>query len=364
MKRILLIILLSAAIGCEPVEKEVVEHEPEEPKIARNIIFMIGDGMGISQITAAMIANQKPLNLERFPVVGLIKTSAKDDLITDSAAGATAFATGEKVNNGVISLSEDGKPLKTILELFHDKGSLTGLAVTSTIVHATPACFVAHRSYRYMYEEIAWDIAHSDLDLFIGGGKKYFNQRSDSINLFDSLRSKGILTGFPMDSIEHGGPDNERPNFFDNHPPSMIDGRGDYLQIAASKSISYLNSDGNGFFLMIEGSQIDWGGHANDMKAIIAEMIDFDEAIGIAYDFAEKDGNTLLVVTADHETGGFAINSGKLNGDSLVGGFTTIHHTPAMIPVFAFGPGAELFSGVYDNTEIFHKFKQASGIKD
>merc|ERR1712127_644568 len=144
---------------------------------AKNVIFMVGDGMGVSQITAGMIKNNNHLNLERFPIVGLHKSYSSDNLITDSAAGATAFASGVKTYNGAIGVNPKKKPVKTILEECEEKGMATGMVTTSTIVHATPASFIAHQPSRKMYEEIAADFLKTEIDLFIGGGKKYFDRR-------------------------------------------------------------------------------------------------------------------------------------------------------------------------------------------
>lgn len=326
------------------------EKAKEEPK---NIILLIGDGMGVTQITAGMIANKNQLELERFPYVGLIKTSASDALITDSAAGATAFSAGKKTYNGAIGVDADKKRVETILEIAGERDIRTGLVATSSITHATPASFFAHQPSRSMDEAIAMDMLSAPVDLFIGGGKDFFENRADSLNLLDSLKSKGFKIYDGVDGISVDSKEKVAGFIAPKQPKSMLEGRGNFLSEASQKAIVYLNS-GDGFFLMIEGSQIDWAGHANDSEGIIAEMIDFDKAIKAALDFAEKDGNTLVVVTADHETGGYAIIGGDKNG-KVEGAFSTGHHTPALIPVFAFGPGAEKFSGIYENTAIFDK---------
>lgn len=334
----------------------------ERPK---NIILMIGDGMGISQITAGMYANGNRLNLERCTVVGLHKPHASNKLITDSAAGATAFSCGKKTNNGMIGMTPDGSPCQTILEQAESRGLATGLITTSTIVHATPAAFIAHQPSRKNMEEIADDIFRTEVDLLIGGGKKYFDRREkDDRDLIEEWTKRNYVVKdyFQEDFDRIVVPYNDNFVYFtaDNDPLPVSQGR-EYLPMATRLAPEFLKTRSDqGFFLMIEGAQIDWGGHANDANYIISEMLDFDEAVGAALDFAESNKETLVIITADHETGGFAINPGSTM-DSMITEFTSRYHTASMVPVFAYGPGAELFSGVYDNTEIYHLMCKALG---
>lgn len=329
----------------------------------KNVILLIGDGMGVTQISAGMYRNGNTLNLERCRFMGLHKPSAFNDLVTDSAAGATAFSCGQKTYNGAIGVDANKQPIKTILEIAEEYGLATGLVATSTITHATPASFIAHVEQRSMMEEIALDFMKTPVDLFIGGGKKYFDNRTDKKDLSKQLRENGYyVSDFVTETLQ----DLEIPmdkNFAyftaNDNPLPAYQGR-DYLGLASEKAINYLDkkSKDKGFFLMIEGSQIDWGGHANNSNYIVTEVIDFDKAVKAALDFAEKDGNTLVIITADHETGGYAINKGSTY-DSLVTKFTTDYHTADLIPVFAFGPGAAEFGGIYENTAIFDKMKKA-----
>ncbi len=339
---------------------------PQEPSNKpKNIILMIGDGMGLGQITAGLYMNNNRLNLERCSVVGLHKPYASNDLITDSAAGATAFACGVKTYNGAIGVDPDKKPLKTILEEAEEKNMATGLIATSTIVHATPASFIAHQPQRKMYEAIAADFLKTEVDLFIGGGKKYFDRREeDNRNLIEELVAKNYVVSsyFDEDLTNLELPKEQNFAYFtaDDDPLTVESGR-DYLMPASKMALDFLDDHSEeGFFLMIEGSQIDWGGHANNSDYIINEMLDFDKTIGEILDFAEKDQNTLVIITADHETGGYAINKGSKMG-KLETAFTSDYHTAVLIPVFAYGPGAELFSGIYENTAIYDKMKAAKG---
>lgn len=335
----------------------------EHPK---NIIFLIGDGMGLSQITAGMYANGDKLHLERMKTIGLHKSHAATALVTDSAAGATAFACGQKTYNGAIAVDVDTVSIPTILEEAEAKNLATGLVSTSTIVHATPASYIAHNKYRRNYEEIAADFLKTEIDLFIGGGAKYFNNREDGRDLFQELRSKGYQVGDYFNDELDTMQIKEHSNFAFltslDDPIPAAQGR-DYLKSASLKAIEALDKKDNGFFIMIEGSQIDWGGHANDANYIISEMIDFDNTLGAVLDWAEKDGETLVVVTADHETGGFAIQK-ESTRENLVTAFTSDNHTAEMICVFAHGPQEELFKGIYDNTAIYFKMRKAFGWPD
>jgi alkaline phosphatase len=363
MTRVLFLSVLLVVAGCRTT-RTTQWSSAELPK-PKNIILMIGDGMGITQITAGLYSNKNHLHLERCPVVGLIKTYSSDDLVTDSAAGATAFSTGKKTFNGAVGVGPLKRPLQTILELAEEKGLSTGMVATSEITHATPASFIAHQPDRNQYEAIAEDFLQTEIDLFIGGGKKYFADRKDNRDLTYELRGLNYLLldlNTPFDEIELE-PYQNLAYFTANEAPGRnLKGR-DYLPAASEFAAKTLaDRSEKGFFLMVEGSQIDWGGHANNADYIITEVLDFDRAIGKILDFAQKDGETLVVITADHETGGFAINKGsEMEAGKLRTGFTTGGHTADLIPVFAFGPGAEAFAGIYENTEIYDKIKAAFG---
>ncbi len=333
----------------------------------KNIILLIGDGMGLTQITAGMYANGNKLNLERFPITGLMKTHSSSHLITDSGAGATAFACGRKTYNGAIGVTKDKKPCLTILEQAEKNGLATGLVATSSITHATPASFIAHVSSRADMEGIAEFFVQTELDFFVGGGLQYFNQRkTDQRNLCAELSGKGYdLSDFQKKKLSELSPNPEKPfGWFSalGEPDSAKGGR-DYLPLAAQMATSFLNRRSEkGFFLMLEGSQIDWACHAKDGQRAVDEMLDFDAAIGEILRFAEADGNTLVIVTADHETGGLALEQG--NGfEVLELEFTTGYHTATMVPVFAYGPGAEQFGGVMDNTDIYWKMARLWGFE-
>ncbi|MEM1324557.1 MAG: alkaline phosphatase [Bacteroidota bacterium] len=359
-----LIILL--LLGCGETKKAtdkmgaLPKSKKEYPK---NIVLMIGDGMGLSQVTAAIYSSKKKLNLERFPVIGFHKSHSADNLKTDSAAGATAFACGIKTYNGAIGMGTDTMPCFTILEEAEAKGMATGMVVTSPITHATPAAFVAHEPMRVFFENIAADFLDVEVDFLVGGGQRYFDYREfDERNLYKELQEKGYSVKSFRDSELTGYRPKSDQNFIyfsaNSDPLPVIQGRS-YLPYASKMGINFLKKHSEkGFFMMIEGSQIDWAGHANEGQLLVAEMLDFDKAIGEVLAMATEDGETLVIVTADHETGGLAINPGSKKR-KLKLEFTTNDHTSTMIPVFAFGPQAELFSGIYDNTAIHTKMRKA-----
>lgn len=342
---------------------EVKNYTKKTPnkQVVKNIIFLVGDGMGTSQVYSGLVANKGESYLKTMPVSGFSKTNSSDRFITDSAAGATAFASGVKTYNGAIGVDENEVPKKTILEMAEEKGMATGLISSCAITHATPAAFIAHQQNRGMQEEIAADFLKTEIDVFIGGGRKYFNQREDERDLLVELEAKGYDVVTTMDSLRFSKGQNVAALVEEDHPAPAMLGRGDMLIDASDFALDRLKNNKNGFFLMVEGSQIDWGGHDNNVPYIVTEMLDFDRTLGEILKFAAKDGETLVVVTADHETGGFSVNGGSLETGIVEGKFTTGGHTAVMVPVFAYGPKAELFSGIMENTDIFFKFKEAWG---
>ncbi len=329
----------------------------------KNIIFMIGDGMGVTQITSGLTRQKDFLQLARCRHIGFSKTQSSSNYITDSAAGATAFSIGKKTFNGSIGMDKDTVAQKTILEIAEDNGLATGLVATSSITHATPASFIAHQPSRNMHEEIALDFLKTDIEVFIGGGKAHFEARTDKKNLSEELKNKGYQMAYTLDEIKSLPEGKIAGLLADNGMPKMSEGRGDFLEVASHTAIKNLDKNDKGFFLMIEGSQIDWGGHDMNSEYIISEMVDFDKTIGRVLDFADKDGETLVVITADHETGGYGIVDGSMEDGTVKGEFTTDHHTADMVPVFAYGPGADAFMGIYHNNTIFDKFMKLYGFQ-
>lgn len=335
---------------------------------AKNIILLVGDGMGLGQMSAGMFANGNKTSLEEFEVIGLHKPYASNKLVTDSAAAATSFACGIKTYNGAISVDDNKNPVGTILEEAEKLNYATGLVASSSIVHATPACFIAHNEYRKNYEEIAEDFLDTEIDLFIGGGLKHFNRRdNDDRDLIKELEAKGYVMSdyFQADLATLKIDKSKNFGYLTSAEEPLPKAQGrDYLPIASNIAMDFLDGRSDkGFFLMVEGSQIDWGGHANRTDYIISEFLDFEQVISQALAFAKKDRETLVIVTADHETGGFAIQQ-ESTQDSIVGAFTSDYHTGTMVPVYSYGPQSELFGGIYENTEIYHKMREAFGWGD
>lgn len=358
----ILFLISFALISCE-VTKEVTtvtvhserSKTPDKPK---NIVLLIGDGMGLSQVSSAIYYKKegKP-NFERFSVIGLSKTSSATHLVTDSAAGATVFSIGEKTYNNSIGMNIDTIPIPTIVEHLVERAFSTGIVATSSIQHATPASFYAHVKHRKMYEEISEFAPKSGVDIFIGGGLKFFVERKDKRNLLDAMKTEGytVITD-KLPEIPSSG--KEIILLADDGMPKMSEGRGDFLPKATQLALDKLSKNEKGFFLMVEGSQIDWGGHSNEGEYLVEELLDFDKTLGVVLDFAKKNGETLVIVTADHETGGFTLAADGKDYNKIKMSFSTGGHSATMVPVFAEGPGAEIFGGIYENNEIYHKMME------
>lgn len=375
MRRFVAVFAVVATVfSCQqPKKPEVTEASHSEAESQPNIVLMIGDGMGHAQVTAATYWNPEESNYLKFRTIGLSKTSSTNKKVTDSAAGATAMATGQKSYNRAISVSPDSTKLITILEELKAKGYQTGLISLTSITHATPACFYAHVTDRDMHEDIAAQLVDADVDFFAGGGWKYFNQREDERNLLKEFAEKGynMDTTALATKIEGG----KKYGFLMNKSsmPSKVEGRGDFLKEATALALKYFQKSDKPYFLMVEGSYIDWGGHAEDAQMMIQESVEFDQTVGLVLDKTANDPNTLVVVTADHETGGVAIGKyyeedaeGKKveRGDTLGVYFNTDQHTAALVPVFAKGYQEALFGGVYENNEIYHKLKEAASAQE
>lgn len=337
---------------------DVIREFSNENAEVKNIILLIGDGMGVSQVFSGFSANNDQLYLQYAKYIGFQKTKSKDKYKTDSAAGGTAIACGVKTNNGVVGMDSELKPVKSILIHAAENNKATGMVSACKITHATPASFIAHVKNRGQYEDIARFFVSNHVDLFIGGGLDDFNKRKDAESLLPDLEEKGfqvVTSQEELSSISNGKIAGLlSPGHIERYPQ-----RGEFLPLSTKKALDILSKDEDGFFLMVEGSQIDWGGHDNDVGYIVEEMLDFDRTVGEALKFAERDGNTLVIITADHETGGLSVHDASPEEGKVEGRFTTGSHTSVMVPVFAYGPGAENFIGIYENTEIFHKLMKA-----
>ena len=327
------------------VYKPTFKSDNKKTKI-NNVILLVGDGNGLTQISAAALANNGNLSLLELKSIGLIKTQASDDFTTDSAAAGTALATGEKTYNRSIGMSDEREPLQNITELLYEHKFNTGIVSSDELVGATPSAFFAHQIDRDHSELIAQDLVTSKLNLFVGAGAKYFKD-------LDIQQSFSVL-----DSVEQiAFSDQDRIGVFlaQGGLKGVIDGRDDVLAQATKASLEFFQKKNKPFFLMVEAAKIDSYGHFNNTSGIVSEGIDFDKAITQALKFADQDGHTLVVITADHETGGFAIPQGNVQNGMIEGDFISNDHTGAMVPIFAYGPYSGEFQGVYENSQVFHK---------
>ena len=323
-------------------------NKDQSPK---NIILLIGDGTGLSQITLSRLAiggASHKLAIDQMPFTGFSLTHSSDNLVTDSASSATAWAAGIKTKNKYLSITPQKEKVPTIPELLYSKGFLSGLVATSSITHATPAAFYAHVEPRYEEKFIANQLIESSISIALGGGLKFFNLAdlekkttfiSDKESLFnENLKDSKRVIGL----FEEGGivrsPEKPTQN-------EMTESALNFLSSNAQ--------DCSGFFLMSEGSQIDWAAHDNNAVEMVNEYRDFDDTIRAMMNFVSKDKETLLIVTADHETGGLQIMSAEDNKVKVKWG--TGSHTGIPVGVYAYGPGAHFFTGTMDNTDIHHK---------
>ena len=336
---------------------QTVQVIQSQNKKVKNVILIIGDGMGLSHISSAWVANKGKLNLDNFQVVGLSRTYSHTRLITDSGAAGTALATGQKNNNYVVGVDTLGNPLTTIMDYAAKAGKKTGISVVCRLNDATPAAFIAHQTDRDLAEEIVSQYPASKIDFIAGGGMKYWKNRSDKKDMVEVMKQKGY--DFAV---------NESELFSIDKLPALAiladlelpvaSIRGNLFRNMNQKAIELLNAENkNGFFLMIEGSCIDDWSHANKIDKVVEEILDLDRTIGDVLQWAEKDGETLVIVTADHETGGLTLLDGDIKTGTVKVNFANQSHSNVLVPVFAFGPGAENFAGIYENAELGQKIR-------
>ena len=296
-----------------PVERPVaLDAAPvQQAGQPRNVVLMIADGFGPASATLGRAAKGAPLALDSV-LVGTVETSATDSRVTDSAASATAYACGIKTYNGAIAVTPEGEPCRTVLEAAEARGMATGLVATSRITHATPASFAAHVASRGEEAEIARQMAASGVDLLVGGGARFFTEAPNDLR--DLLDEGGWavatdragydrLSALPAAALlapDHLAYEIDRD---ETDQPSLAEMTVKALDLLASAP----EAQADGFFLMVEGSRIDHAGHANDPAAHLGDILAYDEAVAAALAWAARDGNTLVVSTADHETGGLTL---------------------------------------------------------
>lgn len=314
-----------------PVYKPSHDY-PQDVK-PKNLILMIGDGNGLNQISAGMVANGGDLSLTQLKHLGLIKTGSYDDLVTDSAAGATAMASGRKTNNRAIGTDPEGNDLKSLTDVFSDQGFINGILTTDKITGATPAAFYAHVVERDDSETILEDLKQSKVDFFVSAGPKVHDK---------------ISSTFKGKELSELGDLSERT-------AAYLSRENRDFPLHVKEVLQYLENQSEPYFLMIENGNIDGNGHANNVPGIVQEVLEFDKVVSEVLRVADKNKNTLVVITADHETGGFGILQGEKGSNKIEGDFLTNDHTGGMVPVFSYGPRSKYFIGVYENTKIFDK---------
>ena len=333
--RQLLIILSVLALSISSYAKEPIKQ----------VIFIIGDGMGLNQ----MCKLDSPNHFERANYIGLSKTYSASHKVTDSAAGGTALACGVKTQNGMLGMNADSIPVNSILTTLKEKGFSTGIVASCRINHATPASFYAHQPNRNMDAEILADLYANGPDVFVAGGNKLLSVESLEKAGYKYVDNIGDLQKQENGKVACVLAKEDMPNALE---------RGNEITLGTAEAIRLLEKNEKGFFIMIEGSQIDWAGHNNQADYMLAEMQDINKVIGLCMDYADANPGTLVIVTADHETGGTTIV-----GEEKEYKYSTGNHTGAMVPVYSYGTGAENFSGIFENTTFKDKILNLMQVK-
>lgn len=321
-------------------------------KSPKNIIFMIGDGMGIAQLSAADLVNGG-LSMSQIKYMGMQRTQPKGSFITDSAGAGSALATGEKTNNRNIATDALGNAQTSITETMIALGKQCGIATNGNIADATPAAFYAHAVERDNADEISAWLLKTKLNFLAGSGESVIVKRKDGLDLkaelikqyqYTKSIDEKLIAGKPAIIIDEKLAEGTTKNNLH------------LLALTTNKAINHL-SNKKGFFLVVEGAKIDYAGHANSVSNSIIETLGFDLAVQAALRFADSNGETLVIVTGDHETGGLTIIDGSTEEGRITGLYTTDDHTPVFLPIFAYGPGAKNFIGLYNNTDFFERIK-------
>ena len=366
----------------KPLLQKAIIPIKNKPK---NIILLISDGMSLTQVSTYRLLKGGPnerIAVDKFPVSGIVLTHSENAIVTDSASSATAFSTGRKTNNGALGLDEDNKILENFTEIIDRYGYVSSLISTSEITHATPAAYASHVDLRWKTDEISLQMMESNVMTILGGGRHFFlpedlgGKRSDGLNLLEQMEysrmvmtEKKELDSFDLSDLgkvvglfaDEALRDKEKPENHVFEPSSS-----EMLNFAINRSEKFNENGCKGFFIMLEGSQVDWAGHANDLDYLKREMQDFDEAVELALDYATQNPDTLVIATADHETGGLLIESSSptdYTAPEVKFSFNTGigygSHTGVPVPVYAYGPGSENFTGTLDNTDIFYAMLEA-----
>lgn len=374
MKKQLLFLLfaLSALSALLALPAAGVRASNPQAGEVRNLILMIGDGMGLAQVSMLQIANDyRPTAFDRAQQVALAVTRSANNRVTDSAASGTALATGTKTDNGMLGQDPEGRRLTSSMTRARMEGFATGIVVTCYLQHATPAAFYAHAASRNDTERITRQLLGSNVDVLFGGGRRWLGKEcSKGVTFLEAFARRGYFVADSLPQTQAVGKGRVLCVAADRSLPKAP-ARGDYLPRATGKALELLSANtagaGKGFMLMVEGSQIDSGCHAGDDEWTLAEMRDFEAAVGVAMDFADRTPGTLVIVTADHETGGLTLPANKsdftLGENGVRRCFSTDGHTATMVPVYLYGTGADRISGVLDNTELARRIMELLGLE-
>ena len=377
--------ILHLGLCCLSVSLLVACAESPVSKSAPEVMLFIGDGMGLEQRKAATwlgYGEFGSLQMDSLEVTGSLSTASYNSAITDSAAGATAFSTGHKTSNGVVAKDHLGNNLETILEYAQSMSLATGIVTTTEIYHATPAAFAAHAANRGAYESIAYQMINSGVDLMLGGGESYLlplgtigvhgveGKRTDGLNLIESAGSLGydvLLTNADLASYS--------PSVFSSKVLGIFGSGGmtepytPSLKDMTQFALDYLSLDPNGFILIVEGGQIDWRGHANTALSNMENTLWLDDAVLEGKEYQVYNPDALLIVTADHETGGMEAVTDSTGHIAEEGPFympdntafyvnwSTTGHTGVDVPVTAIGPHSDSLNGLHENTEVYFAIK-------
>ena len=368
MKKISLFALAAvlAAVSCKQKEEEktlqyyatpnpyeiVDVTMPPVDNEVRNVIIMIGDGMGLEQVSCAWVLNHGKLNLDRFPSIGLSRTWCTNELITDSGAGGTALAAGVKTAYSHVGTAADSTDLASVLVKAKELGKKTGVAVTCHFADATPCDFCCHNEYRYNQDDLIADYVTCGVDYLSGGGLDWFTvKRKDNRDITREMAAAGYTVALTEDELMAADLPVIGILAPDNLPVAME--RGDLYRRTVARGLDILSreSGDQGFVMMLEGSCIDDWLHGNDIEKAMEELLDFDRTIGDVLTWAAADGHTLVVVTADHNTGALTLQDGNLEEGRIGVAFGSESHNGIAVPVYAWGPGSDAFTGIRDNAE-------------
>ena len=310
----------------------------------RNVIYLIGDGMGLAHVAMLQIENEyAPTAFERAQHVALVATRSANNRVTDSAASGTALAAGVRTDNGTVGLDPAGERLESMMIKAGRQGMATGIVVTSSLLHATPAAFYAHSAERYDYATVRGDLLPSGIDVLYGGGMAQLGEEYPGGGTWlDAFHGRGYAIARSLDEAAAAAPGRLLTVLADDHLPHASE-RGDYLPCAVRQALDRLSDDGRGFLLMVEGSQIDMAAPA------------------------DRTPGTLVVVVADHETGGLVIPANDTDFTRAENGlnyrFGSGSHTAVSVPAFSYGAGSDRLTGMMDNITLAWRIMELLGLE-